>query len=111
MDCGEFDAAGLAAVLPTEEELYIAGKLMPGADRPRLAIGDEQFDIRLGFRTATMSGYHIGDLRAGGVQVTLSGQQDPTTGDVLATSLAFEPLAGAGAGSETAPTTAARDSR
>lgn len=77
---------------PTEKEPYISGRLVADAEAVQLWVGADRHPIRLGFRTATLGGYHIGDLQAGRVQVTLSGVLDPSSGEILASSVAFEPL-------------------
>ena len=79
---------------PTEDELYIAGKIVPSKKKTLVTVdtGQSKYRVRLGFRTATMNGFSIGDFKPKQTRVTLTGVLDPATNQVLASSIAFEPI-------------------
>lgn len=79
---------------PTDDELYISGKITPDKKKPLVVLETEQnrYRVRLGFRTATMNGFSIADLQPQQTRVTLSGVIEKSTGNIVADSVAFEPV-------------------
>lgn len=79
---------------PTEDELFVAGKLTTGKNNAPITLQTDQqkHRVRLGFRFATMNGFSIAELKKNQTRVTLSGTLDETTGSLIASSVAFHPL-------------------
>ncbi|MEL7497813.1 MAG: hypothetical protein AAFN77_09400 [Planctomycetota bacterium] len=79
---------------PTEDELYISGKLTVGKNDRAISLETDQqtHRVRLGFRTATMNGFSIAELKPNKTRITLTGVKDEVTGDIIASRLAFEPI-------------------
>lgn len=79
---------------PTEDERYIAGRLLPGKSNSTATIetDEKKYRVKLGFRTATMNGFSIADLKPYKTKITLSGVKSETTNQVIASSIAFEPI-------------------
>ncbi|MGB7328480.1 MAG: hypothetical protein WBD31_26625, partial [Rubripirellula sp.] len=79
---------------PNEDELYLAGKVATGKSGGLVTVetDSETYKVRLGFRTATMNGFSIADLKPGQTHVTLTGSVDRDSGTVIATSVGFQPI-------------------
>lgn len=79
---------------PTEDELYLAGKVVTGKPGGLVTIETDgkKYRARLGFRAATMNGFSVADLKPDQTQVSLTGVVDLETGWVTATNLAFQPI-------------------
>lgn len=79
---------------PTEDELYLSGKLKTGGNDENVQLVTDQstHSVKLGFREATMKGFSIADLKPYRTRLTLAGVRDRETGDLIASSVVFEPI-------------------